>query len=266
MPSASVISALLRRDYLIVRSYRLALTLDFALGLLSLLVYFFISRTFRGSSTADLRGAPDYFAFAAVGMSASVVIQAALGAVGQRLREEQLVGTLEALVAQPVRSVELSFGLAAFPFALAALRIPLYLSVAALWLGLDVSGTSWFGLAAMLAATALAFSTVGILTAALVLLWKRGGVVAEVAAFGMSFLGGAFFPVQVLPDWLQPLAKIVPTRFVFDGLRSALFEGSGWISSALVLFATAAAGLPVAVWCFERSLLIAQRAGSLHQY
>jgi ABC-2 type transport system permease protein len=124
---------------------------------------------------------------------------------------------------------------------------------------------NWAGLVVVLAATAAAMSSIGIATAAAVMVIKRGQSISAVIIFGMGFLGGAVFPVSVLPDWLQPLASVVPTRPAFDGLRAALYGGSWW-SDALVLVGFSAVTVPVAVWLFERALLHGRRAGSLAQY
>ena len=66
-----VFRALVRRDYSLSRSYRFALVLDAFFGGLNLLVYYFISATFESASTAELAGAPSYFAFAVVGVTLS---------------------------------------------------------------------------------------------------------------------------------------------------------------------------------------------------
>jgi hypothetical protein len=62
------IAAIMRRDYHITRSYRLALGLDLFFGVANLFLYYFISRTFGHASPASLDGALSYFAFAVVGI------------------------------------------------------------------------------------------------------------------------------------------------------------------------------------------------------
>lgn len=258
--------ALLRRDLLIQVSYRLVLALDVFVGVLDVIVYYFISETFEGVTTASLGGAPSYFAFALVGIAVTVVIQAAAVGIGTTVREEQLTGTLEALVAQPLRTTELAAGLCGLPFFFSTLRVAIYLLLGALAFGLDLSDTSWIGFFVMLVTTAISMSTIGIGTAALVLVIKRGNALSSLVIFGMSLAGGAFFPVSVLPDWLEAVGKAVPPRFAFDGFRDALYQGSGWASDAVVLAAFSVVALPVAVWLFGRGLLYARRSGTLAQY
>lgn len=266
LPSLGPIAALIRRDYLITRSYRLPFMLDAFYGMLELTVYFFISRTFHGFVPGKLQGAPSYFAFAAVGIAVGVVVAAAASGVARRLREEQLTGTLEALVAQPVTTMQLCLGLAGFPLLFAVGRAAVYLAVAGIWMDLDVSRTSWPGLVLLLLVAGTSLSVLGILSGAIVLVLKRGEVLSGMLLFGMTVLCGSVFPISALPGWLEPVGRVLPLRFAFDGVRAALFRGEGWASDFVVLFLFSIVGLPVAIALFGRALRIGRRAGSLGQY
>ncbi len=261
-----MVNTLMRRDYLVSRSYRLSLLLDAVVGVLNLLIFFFISRTFTSDPAADLAGAPSYFAFAAVGVALSLVVTGASARVALRMREEQLTGTLEALAAQPVTSIEMSLGLAGFHFVFAMGRATLYLVVADIWLGLDFSRAHWPGFILVLLATAVVMLSIGIVLAALVLLFRRAQALIGLATLALTLLGGAYFPITVLPGWLEPLARVVPTRFAYDGMRGALFRGEDWGAPTLVLIGFGALGLPAAVLLFDLSLRLARRRGSLALY
>jgi ABC-2 type transport system permease protein len=261
-----IIRALIHRDYQINRSYRLSLALDFLFGFLNIVIYYFISETFEDTKTSDLEGAPSYFAFAAVGIIMTVVVQVASTALARRVREEQLTGTLEALVAQPISAAELALGMAGFPFLFAMIRVAAYLVIANLVLGLELSQASVPGCVLVLVASAAAVAALGIALGALVLVLKRGEALVRLATFSIAFLSGAFFPIAVLPDWLQPLGEIIPTRFALDGVRAALFVGEGWGDDVLALVLTSVLAVPVALWVFGRGLAWTIRQGSLSQY
>jgi ABC-2 type transport system permease protein len=266
-PSAAApLLALARRDYSVFTSYRFAIGFDLLYGLIDLLIYFFISRTFEDASTADLGGAPDYFAFVLVGIVITLVVSAASSTIGYRLREEQLTGTLEALVAQPIRSWQIALGMTGWPFAFALARAAFYLLVAALLLDVDLSHASWAGAILVLLASGLALLGLGVALGALVIAFKRGNNIIGFVSLALGFAGGAFFPLSVLPGWLEFLGKLVPTRFIFDGMRAALFRGGGWSDDALVLLVYSAVGLPLALWAFSRAVQHARNRGSLAEY
>ena len=266
LPRLNVVSAIVRRDFLVTRSYRTAFVLEAVYGPLELAVYFFISRTFADVARTNLHGAPSYFAYAAVGIILGAVISAASSNIGFGLRDEQLTGTLEALAAQPVRAIEICGGLLGFPLIFAFGRAAAYLAIAGFWMGLDVSQASWVGLVAVLLASAGALASLGILTGALVLVVKKGQTVAGVAIFAMTLLSGAVFPVEVLPEPFETAARFMPTRFAFDGTRAALFRGEGWGEDAIVLLALATVLVPLSVAVFAAALRRAKRAGTLASY
>jgi ABC-2 type transport system permease protein len=263
---AAPLLALARRDYSIRRSYRLALGFDLFYGVIDLLVYFFISRTFKGAAVADLGGAPSYFAFVTVGIVITLVISAASAEVGWRLREEQLTGTLETLAAQPVRPWQIALGMASWPLAFALARGAIYLLIAGTLLDVDLSHANWGGAALVLLAAGLALLGLGIALGALVVAFKRGNQIIAFVSLALGFAGGAFFPLGVLPHWLEFLGKLVPTRFIFDGMRAALFRGAGWHEDALVLLGYSLVGLPLTLWAFSRAVDHARRTGSLSEY
>jgi ABC-2 type transport system permease protein len=265
-PPGRAVLAILLRDYLVTRSYRGALVLDFAFGAVNVLIYYFNSETFEGTATANLSGAPSYFDFALVGIVVTMVITAAGSGMARRMREEQLTGTLELLAAQPIRTAELFAGLGALPFLLGAVRSVIYLALAALLLGLETSQASWVGLGGMLIAIGAAMSALGMVAGSVVLLAKRGEIVIAALISGMALVSGAFFPIEVLPGWLQPLGEVVPTKFAYDGLRAALFGGGDWEDDVLVLLAFALVCIPAAVWLGGRALEFTRRRGSLSQY
>ena len=63
----------------------------------------------------------------------------------------------------------------------------------------------------------------GTFTMALVL---RFGQAAEALIWGIPFLiqplSAVFYPVSVLPRWLQPVSRAIPSTHVFEGMRTAL--------------------------------------------
>jgi ABC-2 type transport system permease protein len=256
----------MRRDLEIRRSYRIAFVLDLTLGFLNLVIYFFISRTFGDAARENLGSAPSYFAFVLVGIALTVVVQSATTEVARVLRQEQLTGTLEALLTQPVTSAQLALGLAALPFGFAMVRVAFYVAVGSLWLDLDVANASWGGFVAVLAATGVAMLAIGVAACAVVLVVKRGEILVGMVMFAMGVLGGAFFPVSVLPVWLETVGRVVPTRFAFEGARNAIFSGTDWSGDAGILLLFAAVLLPPSVLAFRQSLALARRMGSLGQY
>jgi ABC-2 type transport system permease protein len=67
--------------------------------------------------------------------------------------------------------------------------------------------------------------SVGLVVSALVLRLGLGAEsLALVAVFALAPLSGVYYPVDVLPPWLQPVAWSLPSAYVFEGMRAVLFE------------------------------------------
>jgi ABC-2 type transport system permease protein len=95
----------------------------------------------------------------------------------------------------------------------------------------------------------------------------RHGAGAEALAwsvlFGLTPISAVFYPVAILPGWLQPVALAVPAAHVFEGMRTAL--GSGVIAWDHMAWAV---GLNV-IWLagagllFSRQFQVARTRGAL---
>jgi ABC-2 type transport system permease protein len=47
---------------------------------------------------------------------------------------------------------------------------------------------------------------------------------AWVAIFAIAPVSGIYYPISVLPDWLQGVAWLLPSSHVFEGMRAVMFE------------------------------------------
>lgn len=82
-------------------------------------------------------------------------------------------------------------------------------------------------LAAFFALLVMTSWSLGLLAAGVIL---RYGLGAEEFAWSLAFillpLSCVYYPVSVLPDWLQPVALALPPTHVFEGMRSILLHGT----------------------------------------
>lgn len=138
--------------------------------------------------------------------------------------EEMYSRNLGHLFASPLRPYELVAALLTISFirtvigvgGTALLAIPLY--------HYSIFSMGWplIGFFANLLAMGWA---VGLMVAGLVLRYGLGAEnLAWVAVFAIAPLAGIYYPISVLPDWLQPVAWLLPASHVFEGMRAVLFE------------------------------------------
>jgi ABC-2 type transport system permease protein len=99
-----------------------------------------------------------------------------------------------------------------------------------------------------------------------VLVVNRGVLLVGMLMSAMAILGGAVFPIAVLPGWLEWAGRAVPFRFAFNGMRAALFQGRAWEHDALTLLAFGVALAPLALGLFALAFRHAKRAGTVSEY
>ena len=250
----AAIQGLWQRELLEGRRRWTALLLDLAFGAMNLVVFFFIARTVSAPAGADLDGAPGYFAFAAVGIAVVIVLQSAAAQHVQRVRREQLSGTLEAMVAQPVTTGELALGLTGAGYLLAAVRAVLYLAFAVVALGLGVGQSDPVGVLVMVVLGVAAFVPIGIALLALGLAVRFGEAMVRVLLVALIFLSGTYFPIDRLPAPLRDIATLIPTHVALAGLRHALFRGGDWLANAGWLVVAVAVLTPLSLLVFRAAL------------
>jgi len=115
-------------------------------------------------------------------------------------------------------------------------------------------------------AALLAFSGLGILSASYLLLFKRGNPAKWFFLGVSSVAGGMLFPVSILPDWLQVVARLNPVTYALEAMRAALLGGAtvGAIWRPLaVLLLFAAVILPISMAAFAWALRRTKINGTL---
>lgn len=55
--------------------------------------------------------------------------------------------------------------------------------------------------------------------------------VANIVSFLMMFVSGIFFPVETMPEWLQPVSNILPLTYFADGLRDSMVYNTSILST-----------------------------------
>jgi ABC-2 type transport system permease protein len=105
---------------------------------------------------------------------------------------------------------------------------------------------------------------IGLLVISLVLRYGLGSEsLAWVAIFAVAPISGVYYPIAVLPDWLQPLAWLVPSSHVFEGMRAVLIDGAFRFDLFFIASALNLLYLLLGLMVFLRTFAYARRNGLL---
>jgi ABC-2 type transport system permease protein len=260
--------AFLRRDLLIDLSYRSGVFFAVASGIFALATFYFLSQTVGPSSPALARYGGNYFSFALVGISVMGVLRSALTQMASRVREAQVSGTLEAVLATPLSPAGAIVLSSLYPMGGAALRGIALLTVGTFIFDARISAH----VAAALAGLGLSlacFLALGILSAAFTLRFKKGDPLATVIDWLSALLSGVVYPVEVLPPELRAAGELIPTTHALEALRGALMRGEDIATLARplgILAAFAAVALPLGLWAFRAAVRRSAEDGSLAHF
>jgi len=259
--------AFIKRDFESEVSYRLAFVLQVGGMFFSLLAFFYMTGMIDPDS-AGLDGIRP-FDWMLVGLSFQFYFSAALFSFSQKIRGEQMLGTLEAMLVSPTPTSMVIFSSAAFDFTYGAIRVMIYMAFAVLVFGVKLyaTGLGAFALGAVL--TLLSSAGLGILSASFILYFKRGNPINFLLSGATTFLGSVFFPIEQLPAWIQPASNYLPVTWSLRIVRGSLLQGKGFAELQRELLALAvmtAVLLPSGLICSKFAIRKAKLEGSLVHY
>ena len=113
------------------------------------------------------------------------------------------------------------------------------------------------------------FSGVGILSASFIMVLKKGDPFSWIFTSLSWLVGGVYYPVAVLPEWLQRVSYVFPITHALEGMRLALLQGytiTALLPSIFPLILFGVVVTPVSIWIFHKAVRIAKINGSLTQY
>lgn len=179
--------------------------------------------------------------------------------------EEMYSRNIGNLLMTPLRPLEFIAALTVMSLLRLAIGIVPVTGMAVLFFGFNLWGVG-FALGAFFANLFLTSWTVGLVVCGLIL---RNGLGAEAMAWSLMFLllplTCVYYPVALLPGWLQAIAWLLPPTYVFEGLRAILadhsFRGDLMVEALMLNGVYYAAGMAA----FLALLRSARRQGSLLQ-
>jgi ABC-2 type transport system permease protein len=197
------------------------------------------------------------------------VIWSYLGIIFEILTEtvawERWEGTIEYTFMAPLaRAVHLG-GMGLFAVIYGVLRTTLLFIVVALFFGLQLHHADFGAALVLLAVASVSFVGVGMVTAVLPLISpEKGAQLGFIAQGFLLVVSGVYYPVSVLPQWMQWISTISPATYALRGIRAAVLDGHGvrW-GDLWPLLLLGAIAIPLGLFVFRAGERYAKRRGKL---
>lgn len=250
----------------------IAYPLNFAMQWVSIAIAVFstwcISKLVPHSTLFGGHGGGSYFEYAIVNLAFFSVMQTSMQSLEHSVRNDQVLGTLEAILGSVTRPATLVFASLGWPLLFTILQVGWYLSLGALLFGLNLGHASVPGALLCLALIVTSTLPFGILSAAATLRYKQIGPANFFVGGAASLLSGVLFPTVLLPKPLQWVSWSLPITHGLQAVRATLAGAPLASVGGDVLWLAAASALliPISLLVFSRAIERERRNGSLAHY
>lgn len=262
--------AFARRDLIVAWSYRFAFFSDAFALVIQAFLFYFVGLLVDQQKLPEYGGEPvSYMEFVAIGIALAAFVTVGLGRISAALRREQMIGTLESMLLTPTSPATIQLGSVVYDLIYVPIRTAVFLVAIAVGFGLD------FNTSGLLPALLVLFVFVpfvwglGLVSAAGTLTFRGGSAGVNFGVTLMTLASGAYFPLELLPGWLEAIAAYNPMAIAIEGMREPLLGVVSWpdtVDAVLVLTPLAVVSLAVGVYAFRLALRRERRRGTLGLY
>ena len=180
---------------------------------------------------------------------------------------ERWEGTIEYTFMAPLSRPAHLLGMGAFAVLYGVIRTVALFGLVAVMLGVHFTNPNFATATVVLAASSFSFVGIGMMTAVLPLVSPEKGTQLGFIAQGLLLVvSGVYYPVSVLPQWMQWLSVLSPATYTLEGARRAILDGAGvaavWDDLwPLILIGVVA--VPLGLYVFALGERYAKRHGRL---
>lgn len=188
-------------------------------------------------------------------------------AISEMITWERWEGTIEYTFMAPIRRSTHMIGTVLFAIVYGIVRTGVILLIVSAFFHVDLGKANLLSGAILLLVGSISFVGLGIVAAVLPLMFtERGSQMTRVVEAVLLLVSGVYYPVQVLPGWLQVVARVSPATYVLEGMRRSLLDGAdvvGLVPYLVPLLAMGLISIPIGVTVFSWAERAAKRSGTL---
>ncbi len=179
----------------------------------------------------------------------------ALSASATSLFRERDAGIFQRILASPVTRSQILWSKFAYGVSLGILQLMVLFFAGRILFGIEVEAHV-FRLLVVCAFAAAACTSFGMLLAAVSPNAEAASGLATFLIMTMSSLGGAWFPISLMPEFIQQFSKLTLVYWSMEGFSAVLWAGQSFAQLLPILGILAgitAAVMTLAIWRFNRS-------------
>ncbi len=231
-----------------------------------------MSITFIGAGAAALKGGETidmqwYMTYLLIGALIWSYLSMIFDILSETVQWERWEGTIEYTFMSPTSRVTHLLGMGVYAIVYGIIRTAIVLGVAMLAFDLDLGSANYVAALVVLAVCSISLVGFGVVAAVMPLLSpEKGQQVTYIVSALLLLVSGVYYPIKVLPEWMQVMAQFSPVTYALEGSRAALLGGVGlsqlW-GSIWPLLVMGVVFVPMGLFVFHLGENYAKRTGKL---
>ena len=209
----------------------------------------------------------DLILYLGIGTIVWSYLREVFGGISEMIVWERWEGTIEYTMMAPISRLTHMLGVSLFSVGYAFVRTSVLFLVLSLFFDVDLGNANLTGATIVILLGSLSFIGFGILAAVLPLLFpEKGEQMSFVISSVLLLVSGVYYPVDVLPGWMQGMARVSPATYVLEGMRATILDGEATSDIGGYLWRIGLIGLlaiPIGVGVFMWAEHYAKRSGRL---
>jgi ABC-2 type transport system permease protein len=165
----------------------------------------------------------------------------------------------------PISRVVHLFGMAAFAVIYGLIRATILFFAVVAFIHIHLPHANYGAAFALLAIASVSFMGIGMMTAVLPLISpEKGAQLGFIMQGIMLVVSGVYYPVSVMPEWMQWISKVSPATYALRGDRASIVSGAGLVwADVWPLIVIGALAMPVGLTIFRFGERYAKKHGKL---
>ncbi|MES2605751.1 MAG: ABC transporter permease [Pseudomonadota bacterium] len=168
--------------------------------------------------------AQNYLSFVVPGLLAMSLMSIAIAGSGFNIVEYRRKGILKRLFVTPIQPKHFIGGLVLSRAIITVVQLSVVLAIGVFLLGLDIAGNLLSLYVIMLLGIAV-FLSIGFCLGSIAKTQETIQAIGNLVTFPQMFMSGIFYPIDSMPEFIQPVAQALPLSFVANGFREIIVNG-----------------------------------------
>ncbi len=168
----------------------------------------------------------NYLSFLVPGLLAFTIMQLSIAGSGYNIVEYRRKGILKRLFVTPLTPQAFIGGLVLSRSLICLIQLGVLMLIAVYGFDVSIIGSALDLGVVVLLGIAL-FLSVGFCMGSIAKTQQAIMAIGNLVTFPQMFLSGIFYPIDILPEWIQPIAQLLPLSFLADAVREIVVDGAG---------------------------------------